>query len=142
MKTRLDEFWRALIKILLFGPLCSPWKKMNTNRQSLTNCTNFAGDGDFFIYEYNLCVWWLNHTRASFFSCFFLQKIKRMAPCEKWCGFYFFLFCCKKTLTQTDAIPSSRVFIQHALNIYKRSSERAMLYTMKINPIQFILVLP
>ena len=29
MKTRLDGFWRALIKILLFGPLYSSWKIMN-----------------------------------------------------------------------------------------------------------------
>ena len=29
MKTRLDGFWRALIKILLFGPLYSTQKMMN-----------------------------------------------------------------------------------------------------------------
>ena len=30
---------------------------------------------------------------SAFFFFFFLQKIKRLAPREKWCGFYFFLNC-------------------------------------------------
>ena len=80
---------------------------------------------------------------SSFFAVFFYKKQKGWPRAKNDVVFIFFYFAVKKlTLTQTDAIPSSRVFIQHALNIYKRSSERVMLYTMKINPIQFILVLP
>ena len=64
MKTRLDGFWRALIKILLFGPLCSPWKKMkngllgDSNRRQLQT-TSLVGRviskyyGDFLLFNTN-----------------------------------------------------------------------------------------
>ena len=60
------------------------------------------------------------HARKLFFAVF-LIKNKKAGPAQKMMWFFiFFISAVKKLLLRTDAIPSSRVFIRHAL--YKLAS--------------------
>ena len=128
MKTRHKGFWRPTNQNFVFWPFMfslennkfwSAWRLEPATARNVTVDTTHWPCRQFyfkklrrkFVYQYILCVWWLNHTRASFFCRFFIKIIKRQARAKNDASFILLILAVSQLLQRTDTISYRPYFI-------------------------------